>query len=106
MVLPPSKDSDVFTVHQKDPLNAEPDADTLIDSGWKTQKKHGYLRNHGDVLHLDRKGYQLSIDIEDSLRPLLDPTANLAKNCSGGSIDLDTILRCGKVNLAAALQVC
>jgi len=106
MPLPASKDADSFTIHQEDPLNAEPDASKLVDASWRTPEHLQYLRNHGEILHLPRDGYRVKIEIEDSLKPLLDPKAALAKQKQEGQIDIQVLLSLDRTTIAAALQVC
>ena len=103
--LPDYKPSSSFTVHKAEPLNAEPAPEKLIqnpDASWKTPLQYGYMRNHGEVLHLSKEDYLLSVNIEEKLRDSLDDRAVL----SGKQLlDLRTILDVGRIDLAAALQV-
>lgn len=106
MALPASKATEVFTVHQGSPLNAEPAADALVagKQSWKTQRSLQYLRNHGEILHLPRAGYKFAIEIEDDLKSALQITdSSLLKN-DAVALD-DMVEKLGRTDLAAALQV-
>lgn len=94
------KDEKDYTIHQDGPINAEPASDKLA-ARWTTPISLSYMRNHGDVLHIDRKTYELAIDFEDSLRSLLDDGAVLARSKSVGMTE---IRKSGRCELDAALQ--
>lgn len=103
--LPPSKDPKDYIVHDSDPLNAEPKPFKLIDDGFTTSKEHAYLRNHGDILHINKENYKLHLEVEDTFHDSFDAGAPLSESLKNASIDLDTLLGLGRTNLAAALQV-
>ena len=106
MTLLAGKDSEHFILHQEDPLNAEPELATLLESGWQTQEKHAYLRNHGNTPHLQKEGYKIHLDIENSLQCLFTSSAPFAKQRLSGSITLEDIfVSCEKIDVSAALQV-
>lgn len=98
--LGPDKDQANYIVHQDEPINAEPSAAKLADR-WETPAKLAYMRNHGEVLHLDKQAYQLRVDIEPDLQPSLVRSAPLAGQTSVG---LEEILESGRRTLDAALQ--
>lgn len=93
-------DSD-YIVHQDGPINAEPKPEQLADQ-WKTPASLGYMRNHGEILHLDKASYRLKIEVEDVLKTLLLRDTAYADITSLGLEEI--IEKCGRVELAAALQ--
>lgn len=98
--LGPSKDKVDYLIHQDGPINAEPASEKLTTS-WTTPISLSYMRNHGEILHIDRKTYKLAIDVEESLRDLLADDAALAHSTSVGMME---ILESGRWELDAALQ--
>lgn len=98
--LAPTKDKGDFIIHQDGPINAEPAKEQLAES-WRTPASLSYMRNHGDVLHLAREGYELVIDVEEGLRSALQTGASFANKTSLG---LKQILETGRQELDASLQ--
>lgn len=93
-------DSD-YIIHQDGPVNAEPEREQLANQ-WKTPASLGYMRNHGEILHLDKANYRLKIGVEDVLKTLLLPDTAFADITSVGLEEI--IEKCGRTELAAALQ--
>jgi hypothetical protein len=106
MSLPSSKTRDAFTVRQEEPINAEPSTSALLADGkdsFITSRKKQYMRNHGEILQLERQGYKINIEIEDDLKTALKPEDSLMRN---NAVALDDMLeKLGRTALTAALQV-